>query len=131
MENIQVKSQIENNDKKVDAIYRLQEAKEFFIDGKFIENKGEGELYVSKDTYYMNLDFISSFRFNKLNSDIKICVVEDEEEDKRIVLEKGTNFITFYTFSENSEIVCSVLAFPHLGEFQRFQRILTDKLCIK
>lgn len=131
MKNIQIKSQIENNDKKVDAIYRLQETKEFFIDGKFVENIGEGELYVSKDTYYMNLDFISSFRFNKLNRDISICVVEDGEEDKKVVLETGTNFITFYTFSENSEIVCSVLAFPHLGEFQRFQRILTNELCHK
>ena len=131
MTNIQIKAQIEKDNTKVDATYRLQEAREFFIDGKFIKNIGEGELYVSKDAYYMNLDLISSFRFNKLNNAINICVVEDGEEDKKLILETGTNFITFYTFLEGLEVVCSVLAFPHFSEFQRFQRILTDKLCHK
>ena len=130
MTNIQIKAQIENNDTKVDAVYRFQRVEEFFIDGKFSGNAGGRHCWVNIDNFYVNLDIISSFRFDKLDRNIDIYIDKGSTEYKT-TLEAGTNFITFYVFSESLEIVYLVLAFPHFGEFERFKRILTDKLCVK
>lgn len=132
MINIQVKGQIEKNGEMVDSTYKVYSDECFFQNKEYVEPTHSGYITYLRENFYLNLSIISSFRFYELDRDINISVTDCDSFIKNDVsLEKGTKYISFFRFVGNEELVFISLAFPHEGEFQRFQRILTDKLCAK
>ena len=92
----------------------------------------EDRLFIKRD-FYFNLDTVSSFYFGKVEKDLKVRIENNETgfTEKEVVLKKETPFIEFFMIVNGEEVPYIMLTFLHEGEYQRTQRILTDKLCVK
>jgi hypothetical protein len=86
-----------------------------------------------KSEFYLNLDTISLFILDKVKYDLKIKVKKNHTTniEKKILIKKGTPIIELFRKTPYDDKPYMTLVFPHHGEYQRFQRILADKLCIK